>query len=184
MLVGKIKERYMAAMMDVQQTSGSYYVPIGSGASVVNYASDNRPSTIGFPYVHEIVVAAPLPPTHEKSRNVNFKRLYSHLISYLSLEPGWDGYDGEPASTQSMVDAFWFLKSLPSRFEAPIPMLAGDGEISLFWESDTHYLEASFPGDGSYHYIYNAPNHRFASEDLSLGADGLNELFLQQLRKV
>ncbi|AZD58369.1 hypothetical protein C4K18_0365 [Pseudomonas chlororaphis subsp. aurantiaca] len=59
-------------------------------------------------------------------------RLFATLNMYRNLEANWDGYGGEPATYESMIDALEFLHSLPVRFPAPIPMLAGDGEISLF----------------------------------------------------
>jgi hypothetical protein len=122
-----------------------------------------------------------LPPTHANSRDVGMSRLYAKLHSYLQAGHDWDGYGGEPATYASWSNAVEFLHVLPIRFDAPIPMLAGDGEISLFWKEADSYIEISFPGDGTFHYIYNAPGQRFASADLALNEAVLHSGFLAHL---
>jgi hypothetical protein len=107
-----------------------------------------------------------LPPTHNQSREYGINRLLDKLYSYRGLCRDWDGYGGEPATYESFTSALAFVERLPIRFNAPIPMLAGDGEISLFWKDHGFYLEISFPGDGTYHYIFQSYEEQFASDDI------------------
>lgn len=124
---------------------------------------------------------AQLPPTHADSREVGMSRLYAKLNAYMHAGYDWDGYGGEPATYASWSNALEFLHVLPIRFKPPVPMLAGDGEISLFWKDSERYVEISFPGDGTFHYIYNAPGVRFASADLALNEAVLRSGFLPHL---
>lgn len=125
-----------------------------------------------------------LPPTHSDSRDIGMSKVYAKLASYLHVGDNWDGYGGEPATYASWVNALEFLHVLPVRFEAPIPMLAGDGEISLFWKDSDRYLEVSFPGDSTFHYIFNAPGEKFASADLPLNETAINASFVAHLDMV
>jgi hypothetical protein len=173
----------MAAMMNDCCSTFVDLSPRPAFASKVTSGS-SAPKTYGFSGYSFDVLKVSLPPTHEKSREVNMGRLYSVLSSYERLGYDWDGYGGEPANHCSMVDAIEFLQLLPLSSEVPIPMLAGDGEISLFWEARDNYLEASFPGDGTFHYIFNSGVERFASLDLSLNETKLGSEFFPYLRKV
>lgn len=95
------------------------------------------------------------------------------LDGYLGLESGWDGYDAKKASVASVDEAKLFIDSLDPLVVTPISMLDCNGEVSLFWTmgrcSDNHlYVEISFPGDQTFHFIISEPNDRFASEDLPI----------------
>lgn len=109
------------------------------------------------------------------------QKLRRELESYATLQAGWDGYEGEPANSHSIVDARVFICSLPPQYVTPKPMLASDGEVSLFWEIEGKYLEASFPGDGTYHFIFNAPGIRVGTDDLPVTTPTIDEQFLSYL---
>lgn len=165
----------MAVAMETQSTITDQPVPY-----VIQVTSTkNAPKTV----IHLGLTGlfAQLPPTHVNSREVGMSRLYAKLNGYMHAGYDWDGYGGEPATYASWSNAVEFLHVLPIRFEAPVPMLAGDGEISLFWKDTDRYIEISFPGDGTFHYIYNAPGVRFASADLALNEKVLHTGFLTHL---
>lgn len=109
------------------------------------------------------------------------QKLLRELEGYATLQAGWDGYEGEPANPQSIIDARVFISSLPSQLRYPKPMLASDGEVSLFWEAEGQYLEASFPGDCTYHYIFNAPGIRVGADDVPVSSPKLEATFLSYL---
>lgn len=169
----------MAAAMDLQTT----LMEAPPAFIRRTISSGSVPPTFGS-YTFSVGTAQTLPPTHIYSRELNMSRLFATLNSYRNLEANWDGYGGEPATYESMIDALEFLHSLPVRFPAPIPMLAGDGEISLFWEDNDRYLEASFPGDATYHYIFNAGDEKFASDDLPLNGRSMDDSFLTHIKRV
>ena len=90
------------------------------------------------------------------------------LGEYAALGADWDGYGGMPARPQSVADARQFLNSLYARAPLPKPMLAGSGEISLFWENGGNYAEVSFPGDRTFHYFIDSPDLTANEDDLSI----------------
>jgi len=97
------------------------------------------------------------------------KSLEQLLHSYQSLPLGWDGYGGVPAHQSSVEDALTWLATLPAEGPLPLSMLAGDGEVSLYWSyPDVVYLEVSFPGDVTCHFIASRENERYASDDLDV----------------
>ncbi|UDU81223.1 hypothetical protein [Pseudomonas sp. HN2-3] len=112
------------------------------------------------------------------------QKLRRKLDSYKSLKEGWDGYCAEPANRDSIVDARVFLSSLPENLPVPSPMLASDGEVSLFWETSDGYLEASFPGDGTYHYIFNAPGIRVGADDIPVTTPTIDQKFAAYLASI
>jgi hypothetical protein len=61
------------------------------------------------------------------------------------------------------------LATLPAEGPLPLSMLAGDGEVSLYWSyPDVACLEVSFPGDATCHFIASRENERYASDDLDV----------------
>ncbi|WP_155952209.1 hypothetical protein [Pseudomonas sp. CHM02] len=140
-----------------------------------------QPSTVGS---YNLVNETLLPSTLESSKAMNLRALYQELASYSALKPGWDGYDADVASSESQIDARVFVSSLPPRLILPKPMIASDGEISLYWDLRGAYLEASFPGDGTFHYIFNKGPIRFASDDHPVTSPVLSAEFLSFLEAI
>lgn len=106
------------------------------------------------------------------------KSLKNTIIEYLMLPSGWDGYSGQSGRLDSIVDALVFIESLPVDRVSPESMLASDGEVSLYWKlcdsgasgdmKESFYLEVSFPGDSTYHYITSSAQERFGVDDVPL----------------
>lgn len=133
---------------------------------------------------YDMASATLLPQTHGLSRFMGKVRLSRALERYKELEAGWDGYSADAAIPESVIEARLFLSVIPERFDLPVPMLACDGEVSLYWETSTAYLETSFPGDGTFHYIFNAPGQRIASDDIDIGVPSINKEFLGCLEAI
>lgn len=123
-------------------------------------------------------------PSHEGARVAAVQRLYREIESYLALESGWDGYDADDANKGSIQEARVFIAALPSQYKVPKSTIASDGEISLYWAQEDRYLEASFPGDGTYHYIYSAPGERFGSPDIAVTIPTINPEFVSYLSAI
>jgi hypothetical protein len=140
-----------------------------------------QPSTVGS---YNLANETLLPSTLESTKALNLRALYQELGGYSDLKPGWDGYDADAVMSESQVEARVFLSSLPPRLDLPKPMLASDGEISLYWDLRGAYLEASFPGDGTFHYIFNKGSFRFASDDHPVTSPVLNAEFLSFLEAI
>lgn len=145
--------------------------------------SGARPVTLDrMGFVHG--TATSLPPTHAKSREFALYKLNERVIQFRNLEDGWDGYDGQAATFGSFIDAGTFISRLPVRFSPPAAMLSGDGEISLFWKKHGVYLEVSFPGDGTYHFIYKGGAARYASRDIDVTTPEYDPELLEYLDRV
>lgn len=128
---------------------------------------------VSFQTYGTIFIVPDLPPSHESSHVMRIAKIESYLRHYLELDAGWDGYQGVPARTQSFVDAISFIKKLPYQAPAPKTMLSGSGEISLYWEDHCRYAEAAFPGDGSFHFIFDAEDSTLVLDDISPESDSL-----------
>lgn len=79
-------------------------------------------------------------------------RLSGQLQSYAELPNGWDGDNGKPASKQAIADALAFLSKRPTDIPLPYVQLASDGEVGLYWHSDSVFADIGFYGTGEYSY--------------------------------
>lgn len=116
-------------------------------------------------------------------------KLYAELISYLDLPEGWDGYEGVPASFETVDNAFEFLKKRPKDIPHPYPQIAPDGEVGLYWRTEEVYVELSFYGDGQFsYYARYAPAGgepvEYGRDDCDLGADEWPENLLLVVNKI
>jgi len=109
---------------------------------------------------------------------VNFTNNITHLITaYQNYPNNWDGYEGVPASPETVKDTLIFIEKLPFGATQPRPGLSGDGEVSLFWENDDFYIDIGFLGDGK--YTFYARDHQqveYLKDDVDLNASLPNEL--------
>ena len=80
-------------------------------------------------------------------------RLIGRLRGYKLLGPNWNGYGGQHPSSDAVEDCVDFLRSLNPSGVMPKPMVAGDGEVGVFWETDALYIEVSFRGDDFFEYL-------------------------------
>lgn len=167
----------MSAVME-RRTSISEPQPVLVSAPRKSESSTFEPTSFAYG------AGRSLPSTHSKSRDFGMYKLIDKLHSYRGLHKDWDGYGGEPATYASWSNAIEFVRALPIRFNAPVPMLAGDGEISLFWREHGHYLEISFPGDNTYHFIFQGDKEQFASADVPFEVNRLDASLIAYLGRI
>jgi len=132
--------------------------------------------------IYDAAVSAVTAATSDEGLALGRVRLEGKLGEYASLSEDWDGYGGVPARPQSIIDARRFLNLLYARAPIPRPMLAGSGEISLFWESGNNYAEVSFPGDRTFHYFIDSPGLTTNEDDLSVERGALPSQLADFLR--
>jgi hypothetical protein len=95
------------------------------------------------------------------------KDITDQIKGYLFLEPGWDGYEGIPPSKEVVNDAITMVKALPEGFPLPKPMVAGDGEVGLYWKRGNAFIDIEFSGNGLITYYARAADGReFYGEDI------------------
>ncbi|MFM0270899.1 hypothetical protein PQQ59_09995 [Paraburkholderia aspalathi] len=122
------------------------------------------------------------PSSYEGASRWNLNNLMQELASYGELKNGWDGYGGQPANRHSLADSYVFLGHLPISAPLPKAMIAGVGEISLYWEDRETYAEVSFPGDRTFHYFLDGPDASGDGDDIPLSNAKLPEQLLAFIR--
>ena len=70
------------------------------------------------------------------------------LREYLRLEEGWSGVNSVPAPVSAVENAVSFLYRFSDVLKQPTPMVAADGEVGLYWQYQSAYVELEFAGDG------------------------------------
>lgn len=119
---------------------------------------------LALPSAREAVVL-PAEGTHVDAVHALFRK----LISYLSLPHDWDGYDGVPANPRATLDALEFLQAMPHTLPVPAPMLAGSGEVGLYWDRGERYASIEFEGDGTYTFLTDSPEGYGGAEAIPAG---------------
>lgn len=73
---------------------------------------------------------------------MTYNYLLEKLFSYYDLEDDWDGYGGKPPSLTTIGTIVSFVMKL-QELDAipPNPMLAGSGEVGLYWDIDNIHIE-------------------------------------------
>jgi len=95
------------------------------------------------------------------------KEITDQLKGYLFLEPGWDGYEGITPLKEAINDAITMVKALPEGFPLPNPMVAGDGEVGLYWKRGNVFIDIEFSGNGlATYYARAADGKEFYGEDI------------------
>jgi hypothetical protein len=71
------------------------------------------------------------------------------LAGYENLEDGWDGEGSVKPTSESVRQAIAFVSALPSAIPIPKAMIASDGQIGLYWDTDVRYADINFDADGT-----------------------------------
>jgi len=73
--------------------------------------------------------------------------VFSQLVGYLKLEPGWDGPGSVAPSASDIELAKEFVASIPAVYPIPKAMLSGDGIVGLYWDDVFMYVDIQFESD-------------------------------------
>lgn len=110
-----------------------------------------------------------IPNLENNYREITYFQLLKELNDYLDLSHGWDGPDSIPPTRKAVDDAIQLIQALPISFAPAIPMVAGDGEIGLYWESGDVYVELSFWGNGLITYFArDSKGEKYYGDDLPI----------------
>lgn len=110
---------------DIQQ----YFLPL----------VDNQLENREYINVHEIIK---LKNHIEVSR---YKKTIAKLQEYKKLPLQWDGYEAEIPNYDDINNCIVLVNLIyEKKLKIPKPMIASDGEISLFWEYNDNYMEIGF----------------------------------------
>jgi hypothetical protein len=77
----------------------------------------------------------------------------------------WDGYDAQPVTQETLVNAYRLLDSLPWNAPAPTIGAEPDGQLTLEWRrSRRRTLSVSVTEDGNLHYAgLFGPNRQYGT---------------------
>lgn len=94
-----------------------------------------------------------------------YSKLLNRLYNYRNLSNNWDGYNGVKPSENIILTAESFIKILEKNsIPTPKIMVAGDGQIGLFWKNKSNYIEIDFDRVGLLSY-FSKLNYKIHGED-------------------
>ena len=97
------------------------------------------------------------------------KTVENELRGYLLLEKGWGGVNSVAVPEFAVENAVSFLYYFPYDLNQPTPMVAADGEVGLYWQYQTAYVELEFAGDGMmFGYGRDLKGNELFVDDVSL----------------
>lgn len=77
----------------------------------------------------------------------------NEMLSFCSLERGWDGPDSVSPSKRAIAEAYSFIQNrLLAHKDAPEPTAYADGEVGWYWQKGDDVLSIVFVGAGRYAY--------------------------------
>lgn len=128
--------------------------------------SDTKPliKTISYQKLSSTILSSSKTYLDEK-----FNRVEQELLSYLQLKPDWDYDDGIVPQSYNIDTSIRFL-TLLKNFHLPLPkpMLAGDGEVCLYWKKENFYIEVGFEEEGEFSYAVDNHKTPFGEDDCSI----------------
>lgn len=75
--------------------------------------------------------------------------LIKQILSYALLDKGWDGEGSLKPNQEAIEYAQAFIEMLPSGIPLPTPMLASDGEIGFYWDTESAYADLHLENQGT-----------------------------------
>ncbi len=72
------------------------------------------------------------------------------VLSFLALEPNWDGREGVSPKWRTAIEAIQFIDLTCYMMLPPLDInVAGDGEIGFYYKDDNLFLDIGFIGMGT-----------------------------------
>ena len=104
------------------------------------------------------------------------------ILASLDFSPGWDGYEGVVPTQDAANNAIHFIQLLPSGIEPPRPLIAGDGEIGVYWKRGDAYIEAaSYGGTKIEYFARDGDRNLISSGSIDFVQNRLPELLLKAI---
>jgi hypothetical protein len=115
------------------------------------------------------------------SLEIEYSKLYRELGTYSELTQNWDGYNGIKPTDEVIQTTKQFLNILKSQeIIYPKIMVAGSGQIALFWKNKKNYLEIDFDEENKFSFFYKLNNKVYGRDDLVL-SDNLPTEILESI---
>lgn len=110
------------------------------------------------------------------------------LESYKELTENWDGYGAIKPDSTIIDRAILFVVRLKifNIKHFPKPMIAGSGEVGLYWKIDNMYIEVDFDADGNSMFMDNKPELWGVDnfDESSIPTELLEKITLQEEQKM
>ena len=110
-------------------------------------------------------------------------QLHGTLISYVGLSKDWDGRGAVPPTFEAVLDSLALAMMRPKDICLPYPQISSDGEVGLYWHSESVFAEIGMSGDGKYTYYARATSadgtiDEYGRDDCDLSSGWPEDLLL------
>ena len=108
-----------------------------------------------------------------------YSQIAGELQSYLALDEDWDGYGGEAPASNVVNACIKLLNDIHAqKLQLPKPMLAGSGEVSLYWTTADKHIEIGFEEADCYSYLVSG-DQVFGEDDFPVDEGLARKLFIE-----
>ena len=98
-----------------------------------------------------------------------YSQVFKELNSYKDLKTNWDGYGGIRPTDNTINSTKKFLEKLKeNKISAPSIMVAGSGEVAIFWESKDSYIEVNFDTQEQFSFFYKIDDNIYGEDDIKV----------------
>ena len=98
-----------------------------------------------------------------------YSQVFKELNSYKDLKTNWDGYGGIRPTDEIINSTKKFLEKLKeNKILTPSIMVAGSGEIAIFWESKDSYIEVNFDTQEQFSFFYKIDDNIYGEDDIKV----------------
>ncbi len=99
----------------------------------------------------------------------SYSEVIKELNSYKDLKTNWDGYGGIRPTDEIINSTKKFLEKLKeNKILTPSIMVAGSGEIAIFWESKDSYIEVNFDTQEQFSFFYKIDDNIYGEDDIKV----------------
>ncbi len=99
----------------------------------------------------------------------SYSEVIKELNSYKDLKTNWDGYGGIRPTDEIINSTKKFLEKLKeNKILTPSIMVAGSGEIAIFWESKDSYIEVNFDTQEQFSFFYKIDDEIYGEDDIKV----------------
>ena len=145
-------DKYTSTLLSA---GAGFLIALGYGSTQVD---DNQMFTSGYNIESSVSQLAGQSKT-------KYDKVIHELDTYLELPDNWDGYNGTQPTEEVVSTVKKFLNILNDKqLHSPDIMLAGTGEVALFWKHKDDYIEVSFEDKDQLTYFFTI-NDKFHGED-------------------
>lgn len=110
--------------------------------------------------------------------------LLREIDEYRDYPAQWDGVCTEAPDEDCLDAAQQFAKLIPQTYPLPEPSIFGGDDVTLYWQTTTHYLVVKFNKNKTIAYFYKESNKRESADEIPFNRRSLPKRILFLIRKI